>query len=102
MAKPKKVKYQSDTELTGLEGVKYLKQVVETEEDYKDLIKEYSVERVAKKGDNFITQNTNYNVLEIEPDYDFPVYKYIHEGKEYFSNLKFANPIEVINPKTIN
>ena len=102
MAKPKKVKYQSDTELTGLEGVKYLKQVVETEEDYKDLIKEYSVERVAKKGDNFITQNTNYNVLEIEPDYDFPVYKYIHEGKEYFSNLKFANPVEVINPKTIN
>ena len=101
MAKPKKVKYQSDTELTGLEGVKYLKQVVETEEDYKDLIKEYSVERVAKKGDNFITQNTNYNVLEIEPDYDFPVYKYIHEGKEYFSNLKFANPVEVINPKTI-
>jgi hypothetical protein len=97
-----KKKYQADAELTGLDGVKHLKQVVETEEDYKDLIKEYQVERIAKKGDNYITQNTNYNVTEIEPDYDFPVYKYIFEGKEYFSNLKFANPVEVINPKTIN
>lgn len=76
--------------------------VVESEDEYKDLIKDYSVERIARKGDNFITQNTNYNVSEIEPDYDFTVYKYIHDGKEYFSNFKFANPVEIIEPKTKN
>jgi hypothetical protein len=102
MEKIKKAKYQADSEFASIDGIKPLKRVVATEEDYNDLIKEYSVERVARKGDNYITQNTSYSVLDLEPDYDFPVYKYIHEGKEYFSNLKFANPIEIINPQTIN
>lgn len=102
MAKIKKAKYVSDSELTGLEGVSYLKQVAETEEQYKDILKDATVTRIANKGDKFITQNTAYNVLEIEADYDFIVYKYIFEGKEYFSNFKFANPVEVIYPKFIN
>ena len=102
MAKIKKAKYVSDSELTGIDGVSYLKQVAETEEQYKDILKDATVTRIANKGDNFITQNTSYNVLEIEADYDYPVYKYIFEGKEYFSNFKFANYIEIVNPETIN
>ena len=101
MAKLKKVKYVSDSELTGIDGVSYLKQVAATEEDYKDILKDAVVTRVVNKGDKFITETIAYNVLEIEADYDFPVYKYIHEGKEYFSNFKFANG-ECVNPETIN
>ena len=101
MAKLKKVKYVSDSELTGIDGVSYLKQVAATEEDYKDILKDAVVTRVANKGDKYITETISYNVLEIEADYDFPVYKYIHEGKEYFSNFKFANG-ECVNPETIN
>ena len=102
MAKIKKAKYVSDSELTGIDGVSYLKQVAETEEQYKDILKDATVTRIANKGDKFITQNTSYNVLEIEADYDYPVYKYIFEGKEYFSNFKFANYVEIVNPQTIN
>lgn len=91
-----------DNELQNIEGVRPIKTMATTQEDYNDLLKDATVTRVAKKGDNFITQNTLYNVLEIEADYDYPVYKYIFEGKEYFSNFKFANYIEIVNPETIN
>ena len=101
MAKIKKAKYVSDSELTGIDGVSYLKQVADTEEQYKDILKDAVITRVANKGDNYITETIAYNVLEIEADYDFPVYKYIYEGKEYFSNFKFANG-ECVNPETIN
>jgi len=101
MKKLKKAKYVSDGELLGIDGVSHLKQVAATEEDYKDILKDAVVTRVANKGDKFITETIAYNVLEIEADYDFPVYKYIHEGKEYFSNFKFANG-ECVNPETIN
>ena len=102
MAKVKKAKYVHDSELSGIGGVSHLKQVAETEDQYKDILKDAVVTRVANKGDNFITQTTQYNVLEIEPDYDFPVYKYIVDGKEYFSNFQFANYVQIINPLTIN
>ena len=101
MKKLKKAKYVSDGELIGIDGVSHLKQVAATEEDYKDILKDAVVTRVANKGDKFVTETIAYNVLEIEADYDFPVYKYIHEGKEYFSNFKFANG-ECVNPETIN
>ena len=102
MAKIKKAKYVSDSELSGIDGVSYLKQVVDTEEAYKDILKDAVVTRIANKGDSYITETIAYNVLDIEADYDFPVYKYIHEGKEYLSNFKFANYIECVNPQTIN
>ena len=102
MAKIKKAKYVSDSELSGIDGVSYLKQVADTEEAYKDILKDAVVTRVANKGEKFITETIAYNVLDIEADYDFPVYKYIHEGKEYLSNFKFANYIECVNPQTIN
>jgi hypothetical protein len=101
MAKVKKAKYVHDSELSGVGGVSHLKQVAETEEQYKDILKDAVITRVANKGDNYITETIAYNVLEIEADYDFPVYKYIYEGKEYFSNFKFANG-ECVNPETIN
>jgi len=101
MKKLKKAKYVSDSELSGIGGVSHLKQVAATEEDYKDILKDAVITRVANKGDKYITETISYNVLEIEADYDFPVYKYIHEGKEYFSNFKFANG-ECVNPETIN
>ena len=101
MKKLKKAKYVSDSELSGVAGVSHLKQVAETEDQYKDILKDAVVTRVANKGDKFITETIAYNVLDIEADYDFPVYKYIHEGKEYFSNFKFANG-ECVNPETIN
>lgn len=102
MAKVKKAKYVHDSELSGIGGVSHLKQVVDTEDQYKDILENATVTRVANKGDNFITQNTTYNILEIEADYDYPVYKYIYKDKEYFSNFKFANYIECVNPETIN
>lgn len=101
MKKLKKAKYVSDSELSGVAGVSHLKQVAATEEDYKDILKDAVITRVANKGDKYITETIAYNVLEIEADYDFPVYRYMHEGKEYFSNFKFANG-ECVNPETIN
>ena len=101
MKKLKKAKYVHDSELSGVAGVSHIKQVAATQEDYKDILKDAVVTRVANKGDSYITETIAYNVLEIEADYDFPVYKYIHEGKEYFSNFKFANG-ECVNPETIN
>ena len=101
MKKVKKTKYVHDSELSGVGGVSHLKQVVDTEDQYKDVLKDAVVTRVANKGDSYITETIAYNVLEIEADYDYPVYKYLFEGKEYFSNFKFANG-ECVNPQTIN
>ena len=101
MKKVKKGKYVHDSELSGVGGVSHLKQVVETEDQYKDILKDAAITRVANKGDKYITETIAYNVLEIEADYDFPVFRYIYEGKEYFSNFKFANG-ECVNPETIN
>jgi hypothetical protein len=102
MKKVKKAKYVADSELSGIGGVSHLKQVAETKEAYDDILKDAVITRVANKGDKFVTETIAYNVLEIEADYDFPVYRYIHEGKEYFSNFKFANYIEIVNPQTVN
>lgn len=102
MARAKKVQYVVDGELNGVPGLSNLKQVAKTEEDYKDILKDATITRIANKGDKYITENITYNVLEIEVDYDFPVYKYIFEGKEYFSNFKFANYVEIVNPETVN
>ena len=102
MKKIKKAKYVHDSSLSGIGGLNHLKQVVETEEQYKDILKDATVTRIANKGDKHITETITYNVLEIEADYDFPVYKYIFEDKEYFSNFKFANYVEIVNPETIN
>jgi hypothetical protein len=101
MKKVKKVKYVADSELSGVGGVSHLKQVAETKEAYDDILKDAVITRVANKGDKYITETITYNVLEIEADYDYPVFKYIFEGKEYFSNFKFANG-ECVNPQTIN
>jgi hypothetical protein len=102
MKKLNKAKYVSDSELIGIDGVSCLKQVADTEEAYKDILKDAVITRVANKGDKFVTETIAYNVLEIPADYDFPVYKYIVDGKEYFSNFQFANYVEIINPLTIN
>jgi hypothetical protein len=102
MAKVKKAKYVADSELSGVGGVSHLKQVADTKEAYDDILKDAVVTRVANKGENFITETIAYNVLEIEADYDYPVYRYSFEGKDYFSNFKFANYIEIVNPQTVN
>jgi len=93
-----KKKYISDSELVGIEGVKYLKQVAETEEDYNDILKDAVITRVANSGSQYIEQTTKYNVADFEADYDYPVYKYIVDGVEHFSNFQFANYVEIINP----
>ena len=98
LKKVKKTKYVSDGELVGIEGVKSIKQVVDTEKEYNDILKNAVITRVATSGSNYITQNTQYNVLEIEADYDYPVYKYVVDGVEYFSNFQFANYVDIIQP----
>ena len=102
MSKVRKSKYVQDKELGSLNGVQSLTQVAEDEESYKDILKDAKITRVANKGDNFITQTTEHTVLDIEPDYDYPVYKYVYNGEEFFSNFKFANYVEIVNPNTIN
>lgn len=102
MVKVRKAKFVVDDEIGSIKDIKSVKQVAEDKEAYDDILKDAVITRIANKGDKFITQNIAYNVLEIEPDYDYPVYKYIHEGQEYFSNFKFANYIEIVNPETIN
>jgi hypothetical protein len=97
--KVRNIKYKVDSELAQVQNVKGLKRVAETEEDYKDLIKEAKIVRVANKGEDFITQNVTYNVMDIEVDWDNIVYKYIHNGEEHFSNFKFNNPVETIYPQ---
>jgi hypothetical protein len=99
--KKRNSKFVVDNELSNIKNVKSIKQVAEDKEAYEDIIKDAVVTRVANKGDRFITETISYNVLEIEADYDFPVFRYIYEGKEYFSNFKFANG-ECVNPETIN
>ena len=93
LTKAKKGKYKYDNELG-----KTIREV----ESMKDVEGEYVIERIAEKGTNYITQKTHYDVNEIEVDWNSIVYKYIYEGKEYFSNFKFANPVETIYPKLNN
>jgi len=100
--KVRNIKYKVDNEIGQIQNVKSVKRVAETEEDYKDLLKEAKVTRVANKGDNFVTQNVTYNVGEIEVDWDSIVYKYIYNGEEHYSNFLFNNPVETIYPKLNN
>jgi hypothetical protein len=100
--KKRNSKFVVDNELGSIKDVKSIKQVAEDKEAYEDILKNAVVTRVANKGDKFITETITYNVLEIEADPEFPIYKYIFEGKEYFSNFQFANYVEIINPQTIN
>lgn len=104
MSKPKirKSKYVQDQELGSIDGIQSLKQVAETEEDFKDILKDAKITRVANKGDNFITQTTEYSVGDIELDWDSIVYKYVYNDEEFFSNFKFNNPVEVIYPQINN
>jgi hypothetical protein len=97
--KIRKSKYVEDKQLKNLNGVKSLTQVAETEEDFNDIIKEAKITRVANKGDNFITQTTEHNVVDIEVDWDSIVYKYLYNGEEFFSNFLFNNPVETIYPQ---
>ncbi len=99
MPKQRKSKYVVDNELGSIKDVKSIKQVVEDEETYNDILKDAVITRVANKGDNYITQTIMYNVNEIEVDWDSIVYKYIHAGEEHFSNFKFNNPVETIYPQ---
>ena len=98
MAKVKKAKYVSDSDLIGVEGVKSIKQVAETEEDYKNILEDAVITRTATSGSRLVEESVKYNVTDIEADYDFPVYKYVVDGKEYFSNFQFANYVDIINP----
>ena len=98
VSKRKKSRYVSDGELVGIKGVKSIKQVADTEQQYNDILKDAVITRVATSGSNYITQTIQYNVLEIEADYDYPVYKYIVDGVEYFSNFEFANYVQIIQP----
>ena len=99
LRKVRKGKFVTDSELVGIKDVTPLKQVVDTEKDYNDVLKDAVVTRVANKGDNYITQTISYNVSEIELDWDSIVYKYIYNGEEHFSNFKFNNPVETILPQ---
>jgi hypothetical protein len=99
MAKQRKSKFVVDKELGSIKDIKSIKQVAEDQEAYDDILKDAVITRVANKGDNYITQTISYSVNEIEVDWDSVVYKYIHNGDEYFSNFKFNNPVETILPQ---
>lgn len=73
--------------------------VAESESEYKDILKDAVITRVANKGDKYIKQTTKYDITEIEVDWDSIVYKYIYEGEEHFSNFLFNNPVETIYPQ---
>ena len=98
--KVRKSKYKVDAELQGLKNVKSISQVAEDKESYNDILKDAVITRTAKAGDKFVTQTISYTVNEIEIDWDSTVYKYIYDGEEYFSNFKYNNPVEIIQPKT--
>jgi len=87
-----KKKFKYDEEL------KKTVRVAESETEYKDILKDAVITRVANSGSQYIQQTTKYNVSDFEADYDYPVYKYIVDGKEHFSNFQFANYVEIINP----
>ena len=100
--KTRKSKYVVDNEIGSINGVQALTQVAEDEESYKDILENATITRVANKGDKFVTETVTRNVLDIEADYDYPVYKYVYNGETFFSNFKFANYVEIVNPNTIN
>ncbi len=98
MTKVKKAKFVLDKELSGLDSVKPYKQIAETEEAYKNILEDAVITRTATSGSRLVEESVKYNVTDIEADYDFPVYKYVVDGKEYFSNFQFANYVDIINP----
>lgn len=98
MPKQRNSKFVVDKELGSIKDVKSIKQVVEDEESYNDILKDAVVTRVANKGDNFITQTIVYSVNEIEADPDYIIYEYEYDGVIYQSNFKYANPINIIYP----
>ena len=100
--KVRKSKYVQDEELGSINGIQKLKQVAETEDDYKDILKDAKITRVANKGDNFITQTTEHSVADIEVDWDSIVYKYMYNEEEHYSNFLFNNPVEIIYPQIKN
>ena len=87
-----KKKFKYDEEL------KQTVRVAESETEYKDILKDAVITRVANSGSQYIEQTTKYNVSDFEADYDYPVYKYIVDGVEHFSNFQFANYVDIIQP----
>ena len=87
-----KKKFKYDEEL------KKTVRIADTEAEYKDILKDAVITRVVNKGDKYIKQTTKYNVADFEPDYDYPVYKYVVDGVEHFSNFEFANYVDIIQP----
>jgi len=86
----KKYKYDEELQKTV--------RVAESEAEYKDILKDAVITRVANSGSQYIEQTTKYNVTDFEADYDYPVYKYVVDGVEHFSNFQFANYVDIIYP----
>jgi len=72
--------------------------VADNAKEYSDILKDAVITRVANSGSQYIEQTTKYNVADFEADYDYPVYKYIVDGVEHFSNFQFANYVDIIQP----
>ena len=87
-----KKKFKYDEEL------KKTVRVADNAKEYADILKDAVITRVAHSGSQYIEQTTKYNVSDFEADYDYPVYKYIVDGVEHFSNFQFANYVDIIQP----
>ena len=85
-------KYKYDEEL------KQTVRVADSEVEYKDILKDAVITRVANSGSMFIEQTTKYNVADFEADPDFIIYEYEYDGVIYQSNFKYANPTNIIYP----
>ena len=96
--KKRNSKFVVDNELSNIKDVKSIKQVAEDKEAYEDILKDAVITRVANSGSQYIEQSTKYNVSDFEADYDYPVYKYVVDGVEHFSNFEFANYVDIIQP----
>ena len=80
------------------EELKKTVRVADNQKEYADILKDAVITRVANSGSQYIEQTTKYNVSDFEADYDYPVYKYIVDGVEHFSNFQFANYVDIIQP----
>ena len=87
-----KKKFKYDEEL------KKTIRVADSEAEYKDILKDAVITRVANSGSMFIEQTTKYSVSDFEADPDFIIYEYEYDGVIYKSNFKYANPINIIYP----
>ena len=87
-----KKKFKYDEEL------KQTVRIADNAKEYADILKDAVITRVANSGSQYIEQTTKYNVSDFEADYDYPVYKYIVDGVEHFSNFQFANYVDIIQP----